>query len=101
MRVGSLLAHGKMVSLSTFNGTVVGGGGEGEDGGNRSGVLAVQPAHRMMKKHKRRVTNIERDDFTGVIIKKNATVCNFLFCRDVVQCRTRHRAIFLSLSEQR
>jgi|SRR4029453_14162084 hypothetical protein len=101
MRVGSSLAHGKRVSLSTFSGTVVGEGGEGGDGGNRSGVLAVQPVHRIMKKHKTRVTNMGRDDFTGVIIKKNAIVCNFLFCRDVVQYRTRHRAIFLSPSEHR
>lgn len=46
-------------------------------------------------------TPMGHDDFTGVIIKKNAIVCNFLFCRGVVQYGIRHRAIFLSLSEQR
>jgi hypothetical protein len=101
IRAGSALAHGKTASLSTRSGTVTGGGGGGEDEGNRMGVLAVQPANRIREKRRMRVANINHGDFTDLIIKKNATACNFLFYRDVVQCQARHRAIFFSLSAHR
>ena len=102
MSAGSSLAHGRTKSLSTLSGT----GDAGEGGvvakeGKWSGVLAVHPANRTAQKANRRATEEQGEDFTGLIIEKNATTCNFLFCYDVVQCPTHYEVIFFSPLEHR
>src|SRR5262245_33102652 len=94
MSTGSSLAHSKTESLSTRSGTGGEGGGAVEAGGKPSGARAAQPVSTATEQASIRATNHAGVDGTGLIIEKNTTVCNFLFCGDVVQYRTHHKVVF-------